>query len=170
MKQKKLKITSHSLTTSTSSFAGNFGFWWVTYYPNSIWTCLIRFWFLVAPSWEHHYQKGSPIVFVVFTPSIQLQIWWFPEMGVPLNHPLKKKHSKSSSYWGTPIYGNPNMLISNPTYCGQMHDVVQLYWFEKKTKITSCTTKINGNFAASLIINQQKQIQFLSYQRWITPD
>jgi hypothetical protein len=38
-------------------------------------------------------------------------VWRFPEMGGPLNHPFDFRifHSKPSSYWGTPIYGNLHM-------------------------------------------------------------
>ena len=38
-------------------------------------------------------------------------VWRFPEMGGPLNHPFDFQifHSKPSSYWGTPIYGNLHM-------------------------------------------------------------
>ena len=43
-------------------------------------------------------------------------ICWFPNIGLPPNHPLldgfssiNYKHYKPSSYWGTPIYGNHNI-------------------------------------------------------------
>ena len=37
-------------------------------------------------------------------------IWRFPEMGVPPNDLHRIFHYKPSSYWGTPIYGNPHMI------------------------------------------------------------
>ena len=39
-------------------------------------------------------------------------MWRFPEIGVPLNHPLIRfSIKKQSSYWGTPILRNPHLII-----------------------------------------------------------
>ena len=42
-------------------------------------------------------------------------IWRFPEMVVPLNHACIDGFSiinyKPTSYWGSPIYGNPHILL-----------------------------------------------------------
>ena len=50
---------------------------------------------------------GSPLRFSLCWIYI---IWRFPEMGVPPNDLHRIFHYKPSSYWGTPIYGNPHMI------------------------------------------------------------
>ena len=46
---------------------------------------------------------------------MKMAIWVFPEIGVPPNHPFLDRifPDKPSSYWGTPILGNPHIIIYN---------------------------------------------------------
>ena len=41
-----------------------------------------------------------------------MSIWGFPKIGLPPNHPFLDGifPYKPSSYWGTPINGNPHMI------------------------------------------------------------
>ena len=41
-------------------------------------------------------------------------VWWFPEIGLPPNHPLLMGFSIINQlFWGSPIYGNPHMGTHN---------------------------------------------------------
>ena len=44
----------------------------------------------------------------------RMQIWRFPKIGIPPNHPFIDGmfHCKPSSYWGTPVVGNLDRFIS----------------------------------------------------------
>lgn len=43
---------------------------------------------------------------------VYIHIWRFPEIWIPLSHPIEYDFpEKTSSYWGTNIYGNPDIYI-----------------------------------------------------------
>ena len=51
---------------------------------------------------------------MIYIYMIYIYIWRFPEIGVPpSHHPFVDRifPSKPSSYWGTPIDGNPHIYI-----------------------------------------------------------
>ena len=56
--------------------------------------------------------------------------WRFPKMGVLLNHPFIDGifHYKPSSYWGTPIYGNPHIVILESKFLSKSSQKWEYHW------------------------------------------
>ena len=80
------------------------------------------------PAHKHHKQnspctRSNRLYFNGFT------TWWFPEMGLPLNHPFIDEIFlyKPTSYWGSPISGTPYEYKKHPKWTHQpikMDDLV----------------------------------------------
>ena len=60
--------------------------------------------FILMAIWNS-YEKRNSIFFI--------DKWWFPEIGLPPSHPFIARifQYKSSSYWGLPMYGTPQIII-----------------------------------------------------------
>ena len=59
-------------------------------------------------------QKSSLPNTIPPTPSHKKHIWWFPKIGLPpVVIPSNNRffHYKPSSYWGSPMYGNPQSIF-----------------------------------------------------------
>ena len=54
---------------------------------------------------------GQTLVFKNFLEVGKINIWWFPEIGVPPNHPVSMGFSIiNHPFGGTHIYGNPHIF------------------------------------------------------------
>ena len=58
-------------------------------------------------------------------PLVLMSIWWFLEIGIPPNHPIKWDFPwNKPTHFDTPIHGNPHLTwVAQPLFCSQpKHD------------------------------------------------
>ena len=85
---------------------------------------------IISPFWLVWYQHLKGLLMVESRVWNQqrrskIVIWWFPEIGVPPNHPFLDGifPNKNHPYWGSPIYGTPHFMLRPTCFRNKKSDL-----------------------------------------------